>query len=248
MGKRKEAPAVGVDWAEVERLASLRYVPAEIAVLLGVAVEDLDREARARGHPDFLTFWVKKALESGVLIREGLQRLARAGDLAALKFLEREREAEAHLAHLALAATQEKGGDVARKKALYVRLLRAGWLRGAAAREVGVDRTTIWRWRKADPEFDRACQEAEAAAVEAVEDALYRAALDGNVTAIQVILYNRAPERWADRRAQAAQPAPVVAASGPEAEARLAELIRAYLQRHGDGGAPDPRGAREGGS
>lgn len=239
MPKRKaQEQKTTVDWGEVERLAALRYVPVEIALLLGVDLADLDREARDRGFPDFLTFWVRKALESGVLIREGLQRLARAGDLQALQYLQRERDAEAHLAYLAACATQEKGGDVARKKAMYVRLLRAGWLRGAAAREVGVDRTTIWRWRKADPEFNRACEEAEQAAIEAVEDALYRAALQGNVTAIQVILYNRAPDRWADRRA-ARPEAPSAPAFPPETAEKLAELLAKYA----GAGTANPRGS-----
>lgn len=232
MGKRKEVEPQ-LDWAEVERLAALRYAPAEIAIILGTSVDVLDRQARAHGHPDFLTFWVKKALESGISIREGLQRLARAGDLEALKYLQHERDAEGHLAFLAACATPEKGGDVARKKALYVRLLRAGWQKGAAAREVGVDRTTIWRWRKTDAEFNAACEEAEAAAIEAVEDALYRAALQGNVTAIQVILYNRAPDRWADRRSVKPEPAKILTPTSPEAQERLAELLQKYLERHG---------------
>ena len=33
-----------------------------------------------------------------------------------------------------------------------------------------------------------------------VEDALFDAAESGNVTAIQVYLYNRVPERWSDKR------------------------------------------------
>ena len=33
-----------------------------------------------------------------------------------------------------------------------------------------------------------------------VEDALYQAAISGNVRAIEIWLYNRSPEKWADRR------------------------------------------------
>ena len=87
-----------------------------------------------------------------------------------------------------------------KKKGAYLELLRQGVLRGAAAEAIKVDRTTIWRWIKEDPEFAAAVEAAEMSAIEAVEDALYKAALEGNVVAMQVILYNRAPYRWADKR------------------------------------------------
>jgi hypothetical protein len=58
----------------------------------------------------------------------------------------------------------------------------------------------VRRHRNADPEFAAAEQEAEMDATENIEDALYRAAIGGNVTAMQVWLYNRCPDRWRDRR------------------------------------------------
>lgn len=87
-----------------------------------------------------------------------------------------------------------------KKKELYLDALRRGLRRGAAAESIGMKRWAIRRAAIADPEFAAAIEAAELDAVEAVEDALYDAALSGNVVAIQVVLYNRAPGRWADRR------------------------------------------------
>ncbi len=48
--------------------------------------------------------------------------------------------------------------------------------------------------------FAEAVSEAESDAIGKVENALFEAAISGNVTAIQVYLYNRAPKRWTDKR------------------------------------------------
>jgi len=50
------------------------------------------------------------------------------------------------------------------------------------------------------PAFAEAMLEAELEANELVEQALYKTALGGNVTAQQVWLYNRDPARWSDKR------------------------------------------------
>lgn len=83
---------------------------------------------------------------------------------------------------------------------LYLSALAQGQRRGVAARAAGVTRDTIVRWRRLDPDFAAAAEEAELDAHEQVEDALYQAAVSGNVTAIQVYLYNRLPDRWRDQR------------------------------------------------
>lgn len=88
----------------------------------------------------------------------------------------------------------------AAKKEAYLEALRRGSLRGAAAKAVGVTRWTILHHARQDPEFAKAIEDAEMSLVQVVEDALYKAAVEGNVTAQQVILYNRAPDRWRDRR------------------------------------------------
>jgi predicted transcriptional regulator len=88
--------------------------------------------------------------------------------------------------------------DIKRKK--YLELLSEGTRRGVAAKEVGVTRQTVSAYIKENPAFADEVSLAELDATEPVEDALYQAALSGNVVAIQVWLYNRASEQWKDKR------------------------------------------------
>ena len=53
---------------------------------------------------------------------------------------------------------------------------------------------------KKDNGFAEAVSEAESDAIGKVENALFEAAISGNVMAIQVYLYNRDPKRWTDKR------------------------------------------------
>jgi hypothetical protein len=89
--------------------------------------------------------------------------------------------------------------DAERKEA-YLAELRKGTRRHAAARAVGISPSTVCLHIRDDEEFRRARDLAEQEANETVEDALYQAALSGNVVACQVWLYNRWPDRWADKR------------------------------------------------
>ncbi len=86
------------------------------------------------------------------------------------------------------------------KKAEYLAQLREGKRRGIAARSIGVDPETIRKHYHADPAFLEAIEKAEMEANELVEDSLFEAARAGNVTAIQVWLYNRSSDRWRDQR------------------------------------------------
>lgn len=86
------------------------------------------------------------------------------------------------------------------KKEQYLDLLRQGHTRGLAASLVGIHRATVSIHMSKDKAFAKAVSEAESDAVGKVENALFEAAVSGNVTAMQVYLYNRNPERWADRR------------------------------------------------
>jgi hypothetical protein len=88
----------------------------------------------------------------------------------------------------------------AERKEAYLERLREGMRRGKAAQAVGVDRSTVWRAVQEDPEFAAAVDQAELDACEIIEDALFESAKKGNVTAQQVWLYNRHPDRWKDRR------------------------------------------------
>jgi len=99
-----------------------------------------------------------------------------------------------------------KAGEVHRnkfdsiKKDEYLALLRQGHTRGLAASLVGIHRATVSTHMKKENGFAEAVSEAESDAIGKVENALFEAAMSGNVTAIQVYLYNRNPERWTDRR------------------------------------------------
>jgi len=86
------------------------------------------------------------------------------------------------------------------KKDEYLELLRQGGRRYASAKAVGVTPQTVNAHVKDDPNFAKAVDEAEMEANEQVEDALFMTATSGNVTAMQVWLYNRAPGRWTDKR------------------------------------------------
>lgn len=88
----------------------------------------------------------------------------------------------------------------ARRREAFLALLRDGARRGAAADQVGVTRQTVRMAYQADPDFRAAVDQAEMDANEPVEDALYQAAIAGNVRAIEVWLYNRTGERWKDQR------------------------------------------------
>lgn len=83
----------------------------------------------------------------------------------------------------------------------YLDLLRNGMGRQMAARQVGMTPRTPQRWRLRHPKFAQREAEAEMEAHEQVEDALFQAASSGNTTAMIFYLTNRAPERWADKRA-----------------------------------------------
>ena len=86
------------------------------------------------------------------------------------------------------------------KKEKYLEYIRGGQTRGYAATLAGIHRATVSIHMKKDKDFADAVSEAESDAVGKVEHALFEAATSGNVTAIQVFLYNRDPKRWSDKR------------------------------------------------
>ena len=90
------------------------------------------------------------------------------------------------------------------KRDAYLKLLEAGEPRGLAANKVGLDSRTPVRYQDKDAAFARAVSEAEITGASYrdsnVVNSLYEAAQSGNVTAIQVWLYNRRPGDWKDKR------------------------------------------------
>ena len=86
------------------------------------------------------------------------------------------------------------------KQEQYLKLLSKGGRRHASAYKIGVTPALICAVRKRDPEFAKDMALAERIANEHVESAMYQSALEGNVTAQQVWLYNRMPQKWKDAR------------------------------------------------
>lgn len=66
--------------------------------------------------------------------------------------------------------------------------------------KVGVSRQTLYNWRKKYEEIDEALRMGKDVADRQVENALYTAAIEGNVTAIIFWLKNRKPDKWRDMK------------------------------------------------
>lgn len=124
--------------------------------------------------------------------------------------------------------------DAARREE-YLDLLRDGTRRMAAARACNINIKTVERAMRVQSgehagnlsEFGRAVHLAEREANELVEDALYQAAVSGNVKAAEVWLYNRMPESWRDQRQLRAE---LTGAGGGPIESRD-ESIGDYVRR-----------------
>jgi len=75
-----------------------------------------------------------------------------------------------------------------------------------AARLAGVDHSTIWRWRQADPEFDTQVlavqEEVDVIRADMVEESMFKQIIDGKATSVDRIFWltNRAPGRWKNRQ------------------------------------------------
>lgn len=82
--------------------------------------------------------------------------------------------------------------------------LLKGWARDGLRDEEIADRmrisaSTLYEWKKKYPEISEALKEGKEVADYRVEDALYAAALDGNITAIIFWLKNRQRDKWRDK-------------------------------------------------
>lgn len=72
----------------------------------------------------------------------------------------------------------------------------------AIARWLGYDQSTVWHWRQADAEFDKAVFKAQTTAdglrVTMVEDSLFKRLVSGKATGLELVFFlaNRAPHRW----------------------------------------------------
>src|SRR5262245_27404217 len=74
------------------------------------------------------------------------------------------------------------------KRAEYLSHIRNGMRRGAAAEQVGLPRHVVDGTLTQDPGFAAELRDAELDATEHVEEALYQAAMSGNVSAARIWL------------------------------------------------------------
>jgi hypothetical protein len=144
-----------------------------------------------------------------------------------------------------------KAGEPRRKKFDAERreelldLLRQGYRRGQACKQVGIHPSTFNGHINKNPKFKTDVMYAEMEANEKVETALYMAAVGNvkkkiqpNVTACQVWLYNRCPEVWADKRnIGRARPkdgkTPDVSLKSPEDIRKVCETLIATMFQEG---------------
>jgi hypothetical protein len=89
--------------------------------------------------------------------------------------------------------------DAARRE-IFLDLLRKGVRRTQACKKAGISRPTFNKCMNNNKKFAAEVAQAETDANELVEQAMFSSALKGNVTAQQVWLYNRDPDRWSDKR------------------------------------------------
>lgn len=68
------------------------------------------------------------------------------------------------------------------------------------ARNIGIGRTTFYKWKNEHAEFANALILSKEVADREIENALYKAAKKGNITAQIFWLKNRKPDEWRDKR------------------------------------------------
>jgi hypothetical protein len=79
------------------------------------------------------------------------------------------------------------------------------------AENIGISTVTIWEWKKKYSNFANALKVSKDVADRQIENALFKAAKDGNITAQIFWLKNRKPDKWREqRREQEQQETPVI--------------------------------------
>ena len=64
---------------------------------------------------------------------------------------------------------------------------------------MGICVSTVYDWMNKNPEIAAAIKKGRDKSIDMVENALFKSAINGNVTAMIFYLKNRAPERYKDR-------------------------------------------------
>ena len=79
-------------------------------------------------------------------------------------------------------------GARAKAKAIFLLTFRRPASVLAASEAAGVDRTTIFRWRQQDLDFDQLYRDAREDGTDVIKDVVYGQALGGNLTACSMVL------------------------------------------------------------
>ena len=124
-------------------------------------------------------------------------------------------------------------------KRKVIKALSEGVSPTAAARTIGVSRTTLYDWRDKDQEFLAAWEEAREQSADMYEDRLHELAMgDRNPASVIFQLKNRRPEKWRDRHEVAVERSHHISISLPDgALPALQKLMQRSLP-----GAPDSPG------
>jgi hypothetical protein len=85
-----------------------------------------------------------------------------------------------------------------KKRAFLAAFSRCGSL-SKAAKRAGVDRRTHYNWRKSDPSYAEAFEQAKLESADALEDTLNDMAHEGNVVAAIFLLKGLRPEKYRER-------------------------------------------------
>ncbi len=87
-------------------------------------------------------------------------------------------------------------------------ILLQGWARDGLtdeqiAHNIGINKKTLYEWKKKYSNFGNALKKGKEIIDYAVENALLKKALDGDVTAMIFWLKNRRPDKWRDKPQEA---------------------------------------------
>lgn len=112
-------------------------------------------------------------------------------------------------------------------KARYIQLIRRGRPPRLAAEDIGFTYATVRKHAGLDPDFAEAMVEAGYASIEPVEEVLRDKALEGDMSAIKMVLTNVGePGRWLDKRVVQQQ---ITGPGGGPIQIAVAAEIRAVL-------------------
>ena len=120
----------------------------------------------------------------------------------------------------------------ANKKALLI-ALSLGMNPGDGAEAVGVGRSTVFNWKRDDPEFAAAWDEARETSWDRAETKMYTLGMNGDVAALDKALKANRPEKWREARSKSTTSTTNIAVrmTLEESQERIRQLgivLRAY--------------------